>query len=108
MRLALPRNRPSDQTAIHYSRPSSDEFVLQVASDRPGFIHLLEAYDPGWAASVDGANAPLLTANGFAMAIPVAAGQHTIRLRYKTPGRAVGEGLSLVSLLLLIALIASS
>jgi hypothetical protein len=95
------------QHTIDFSRPSSDEFVFQIANDRPGFVYLLEAYDPGWAASVDGAAAPLLAANGFALAVPVAAGPHTIRLQYQTPGRTLGEGLSPLSFCLLIVLLVS-
>ena len=47
-------------------------------------------------------------ANGFAMAVPVPAGSHIVRLRYDTPGRTTGEGLSLLSLGLLAVLIASA
>ena len=96
------------QAAIVDSRPSSDEILLQSASSQPGFVYVLEAYDPGWTATVDGAAAPLLPANGFAIAVPVSAGSHTVRLRYHTPGRAAGESLSLASLGLLIVLIASA
>jgi hypothetical protein len=88
-------------TPVIYLRPSSDEILLRTSSGEPGFVHVLEAYDPGWAATVDAAVAPLLPANGFAMAIPVPAGSHTVRLRYSTPGRAMGAGLSLLSLALL-------
>ena len=102
-------NRPvAHQAVIAYLRPSSDEIRLQTASDQPGFAQVLEAYDRGWTATVDGAGAPLLPANAFAMAVPVPAGSHTVRLRYDTPGRTMGEGLSLLSLGLLALLITST
>jgi hypothetical protein len=88
-----------------YSRPSSDEILVKTAGGKQGFVHVLEAYDPGWKATVDDAGAPVIPANGFALAIPVAAGRHVIRLRYETPGRAAGEGLSFLSLVLLATLI---
>jgi hypothetical protein len=96
------------QVGISYSRPSSDEIVLLTGSDEPGFVHVLEAYDPGWSATVDGAGAVVVPANGFVIAVPVPAGSHTVRLRYDTPGRALGEGLSLLSFGLLAVLIASA
>jgi hypothetical protein len=116
-RLLLPPNAKkyaptvgSDTTdnSVAYSRPSSDEIVLRIANRAPGFAHVLEAYDPGWTATVDTAAAPVLPANGFAMAVPVPAGSHTVRLRYRTPGRATGAVLSLLSLALLAAVIASA
>ena len=94
--------------SVRYSRPSSDEILLYSASPHPGFVEVLEAFDTGWTARVDGADAPLLPANGFAMAVPVGAGNHVVRLRYATPGRATGVGLSVLSMVLLIALITSS
>ena len=90
---------------VDYSRPSSDEMVLRTSSDQPGFVSVLEAFDPGWTASVDGADAPVVPANGFAMAIPVETGSHTVRLRYQTRGRAIGAGFSLLSLVLTVVLI---
>ena len=93
---------------IDYERPSSDEIDFAATSPQPGFVYVLEAFDPGWSATVDGVGAPVLPANGFAMAIPMAAGNHAVRLHYATPGRATGEWLSLVSLCFLIGLIASA
>jgi hypothetical protein len=95
-------------TPVIYLRPSSDEILLRTSSGEPGFAEVLEAYDSGWTATMDTAPASVLPANGFAMAVPVPAGSHTVRLRYKTPGRATGAVLSLLSLALLAALIASA
>jgi len=90
---------------VEYSRPSSDVMDVQANSAESGFVHVLEACDPGWTATVDGRAAPVLPANGFEMAVPVQSGTHAVRLRYETPGRATGIWLSLASLLLLAGLI---
>jgi len=90
---------------VQYLRPNSDEIRLQVEAGHPGFVHVVEAWDPGWTATLDGSAAPVLPANGFLMAVPVSAGRHSIALRYKTPGRATGLAMSLLSLGLLIGLI---
>lgn len=94
--------------SIAYSRPSSDEILLHSNSGEPGFVHVLEAYDPGWTATLDGAGVPVLPANGFEIAVPVPAGRHTVRLRYATPGWEMGASLSLLSLVALVVLIGSS
>jgi hypothetical protein len=82
---------------VRYSRPSSDEIAVQTDSPRDGHVRLLEAYDPGWAATVDGQPAPVADSGGIALAVPVPAGCHAIRLRYHTPGRTTGLLLSLLS-----------
>jgi hypothetical protein len=93
------------QAAVEYARPSGDEIRLKVAAGGAGFVHVLESYDPGWSAEVDGKRSSVTMANGFSMAVPVGAGTHQIRLRYQTPGRTVGWALSLLCVSLLAALI---
>ena len=93
---------------VIYARPSSDEITLDAVTDQAGFVYLVEAWDPGWSAAVDGKSAPVVLANGFAMAIPTAPGRHSIRLSYHTPGRLLGGILSLVSGCLLAGLIWSA
>jgi uncharacterized membrane protein YfhO len=70
-------------------------------------VHVLESFDPGWTATVDGQAAPVLPANGFEMAVPIAFGGHVVRLRYETPGRMTGVWLSLASLMGLAGLVGS-
>ncbi len=91
-----------------YSRPSSDEIEIRTASAGAGFVEILEAWDPGWTATVDNYASEVLPANGFAMAVPVPPGDHVIRLRYGTPGRALGTGLSVLDLVLLVLWIGSA
>ncbi len=90
--------------ALSHQRPSSDEIIVRARTGRPSFLRILESWDPGWTATVDGAPAPLLPANGAFMAIPLSPGDRQVRLRYVTPG--VGSGLivSTASLAALLAL----
>ncbi|MEO8371611.1 MAG: YfhO family protein, partial [Candidatus Solibacter sp.] len=95
----------ADRGVVTYARPSSDEIRLESESGQAGFAHVLESYDPGWSAEVDGKNAAVLLANGFSMAVPVAPGRHAILLRYRTVGRTTGWALSFLSAGLLLILI---
>jgi hypothetical protein len=92
---------PSAKTAssgtVEYRRPSSDEILLDVSAGGAGFVNVVESYDPGWSAEVDGQPAPIFAANGFSLAAPVEAGKHTVRFLYETPGRGTGIVLSLVT-----------
>ena len=113
--IMLPPNtdKPSPPTpvimafdgAVIYQRPSSDVIVLKVRTNQAGFLRVLESFDPGWSANVDGVPAPVLPADDFALAIRLDPGIHEVRLRYATPGARGGAVISLVSLLLLIPLI---
>ena len=94
--------------SVDYSRPSSDEIGVKTECETAGFVYVIEAFDPGWKTTVDGSPATVLPANGFAMAIPVTAGRHSVRLLYETPGRKTGVILSLLSASLLAALIFST
>ncbi len=95
----------TDAGTLEYSRPSSDEIAIQASTQKAGSVHILESYDPGWTANVDGKPAPVEPSNGFAMAVPVEAGSHQVRLQYSTPGRLTGVTLSLLSLTMLTVLI---
>jgi uncharacterized membrane protein YfhO len=95
---------PGVSGQVKYFRPSSDEIRLETEASQPGFATVLESYDQGWTAEVDGTPAPVVLANGFTMAVPAGPGKHTIRLRYHTPGRALGGVLSIISVVLLACL----
>jgi uncharacterized membrane protein YfhO len=54
-------------------------------------------FDRGWHATVDGAPAPVLAADGVDQAVAVPAGAHTIRLSYDDPSVGLGIAGSTVS-----------
>lgn len=66
----------------------------EVAGDGPGLLVTRDSFAPGWTASVDGAAAPVLRANGKHRAVPVPAGTHEVRLRYRPPGLHAGIALT--------------
>jgi hypothetical protein len=90
---------------VTYRRPSSDEIQLAVSATGAGFVNVVESYDPGWSAEVDGQPVPIFAANAFTLAAPVSAGRHTVRFVYQTPGRQAGALLSFLAAGLLALLI---
>ncbi|HXI85090.1 MAG TPA: YfhO family protein [Verrucomicrobiae bacterium] len=102
-----PPATPDFDGAVTYDRPSSDVIVLKVRTNQAGFLRVLESFDPGWTANVDGAPVPILPADDFALAVRLDPGIHQVRLRYATPGARTGAAISLVSLLLLVPLLVS-
>lgn len=75
---------------IPFTRPRPDRFELELDAAGDGFIRILEAFDPGWRATVDGAGVEVLEAHGMAMAVRVPAGKHRLVMEFFTPGRAAG------------------
>jgi MFS family permease len=88
--------------AVRYRRPRGDEIALSVKSGVDGYVRVLESFDPGWDATVDGQTAPVLAADDAWLAVAVPQGAHEVLLRYHTPGAqagAIASGISFVLLL---------
>jgi hypothetical protein len=79
---------------------------LQAEMDRDGYAVLLDAYDGGWEARVDGQRRPLLKANVAFRAVALPAGSHLVEMEYRPLGARVGLALTVLSLLVLAALCA--
>ncbi len=78
----------------------TDRVVLVAHASAPAFAVLADAWDPGWHATVDGREAPLLRGNVAFRAVAVEAGSHEVTLRYRPRGFFPGLGLSAASLAL--------
>ena len=90
-----------DSVAIVKYLPNS--VTLEASLTRPGYVVLLDRYDPNFHATVDGNEVPIHRANQLFRAVPVGPGEHTIRYFYRPEGFVSGAVLSLASLLVLLA-----
>jgi hypothetical protein len=79
-------------------RPNS--VTLQVDLSRPGYVVLLDRFDPNWHASVDGREVKILRANHLFRAVRAGAGRHTVRSYYRQRWFAAGVIVSLGALAL--------
>ena len=77
------------------SLDAPDHLELTTTGSGSGWVVALETWDPGWRATVDGAEARIFRAQGAFMAVPVPAGDAAVSLRYEAPGRALGGWISL-------------
>jgi len=71
--------------------------TVEVAGERAGLLVLTDTYYPGWRASVDGEERPILAANLMFRAVPVEAGRHVVRFRYEPWSVRAGAALSLAT-----------
>jgi hypothetical protein len=67
---------------------------IAVQARRPGYLILADSFYPGWQATVDGAEAPILAANLAFRAVRVPAGEHRVSFRYRPSSVVVGAAVS--------------
>ncbi len=79
-----------------------DHVRVEARLRSPGYLVLVDTYDPGWKVEVDGQPARLLRANVAFRAVVVGPGRHLVDFRYRP--RSVTAGLVLSGVGLLIAL----
>jgi Bacterial membrane protein YfhO len=81
----------------------SDRVRLEARLSSPGYVVLVDAYSPGWRATVDGRETPVLRANMAFRAIPVGAGSHLVDCVYRPWTITTGLAISGASVVLVAA-----
>jgi hypothetical protein len=80
-----------------------NEIRLRVNTPFAGYLILSEIWYPGWNASVDGANAPVLRADWCLRAVPVPGGAHEVVLDFSPASFRTGAWISGATLLAAVA-----
>jgi hypothetical protein len=94
---------PAGSAAI--TRFACNAVDVAVEAAVPARLVLLDAYDPGWTATVDGSPAPVTRANVGFRAVEVPAGRHTVAWKYMPRGFRTGLAVSLLAAAACIALL---
>jgi hypothetical protein len=79
------------------TRETANVMTIDVACDSESTLVVLDSYNAGWRAEVDGVEARLARADGLFRAVRLAPGVHTVEMRYVPPGLAVGGAISAAS-----------
>jgi hypothetical protein len=95
---SIARGSAMGDAEVAYHRDSSDEMTIGVKTPQAGYLRVLESWDPGWHATVNGSPAEVIPADDVFMAVAVGAGESTVHLEYSTPGMAMGVWMSMASL----------
>ena len=93
---------PAGQVEITHRGP--DSVTMRAQLDRPGYIVLLDRFDPNWHAILDGRPVPVLRVNQLFRAVYADAGQHQLRYVYRQSGLLPGLVCSLCALVALVGL----
>jgi hypothetical protein len=97
-RLHLPAEAP-ENSAVTITRYAPEQMELSVQNQEDGVLVISEWNYPGWQAMVDGQRATILEADAGLRALPLAAGEHEIVIRYRPLSVTLGGIASILSLL---------
>ena len=78
------------QGSVTLARPTPDELIATVETDREAILVFSEIAYPGWQATVDGQATPIYTADYAFRAVRVPPGRHTVRVAFEPPLWRVG------------------
>jgi hypothetical protein len=99
-------NPPAGQVEITEHQPN--RVTLKAQLSRPGYVVLLDRYDPNWHASIDGREVPVLRANQLFRAVYAEPGRHLMTFSYRQQGLRLGMLITCVTVVLLLCLYARS
>ena len=96
----------TEGSTIALTKYSPNALTYRTTAAQAGLVVFSEIYyADGWQAFIDGKEVPHLRADYVLRALPVPAGTHTIEFRFEPTQYAIGNTVSLVSSILLIALL---
>lgn len=80
-----------------------DGVRIEATANRPAYLVLVDAFYPGWRATLDGSSVPVLRANIGFRAVSMPAGRHRIEMTYRPAPLLWGSGISILTSILTIA-----
>ena len=75
----------------------SNALAVTVDTTAPGYLVVLEAFNAGWRAFVDGEQTVVLRANALFRAVPLQAGRHQVVFEYRSPAALWGATSTLLT-----------
>lgn len=103
---AMPRGAATSSSgSVRFLAKESDEALLEVDAPAPSLLVVAETVYPGWKATVDGVETPVITANHVFRGVWVEAGRHRVHLRFRPTSVAAGGAVSVVCLAVALALL---
>ena len=88
---------------VRVLRDEGDAITIAVDAPVPTLVVVLDAMTPGWAATIDGKRAPILTANVAFRGVIVPPGSHEVAMAYVPDRWATARALTAISLVVLAA-----
>jgi hypothetical protein len=92
---------PDSISTITIDKLEDEQIELSTESDFNGYLVVADQYYPGWHASLDGLDMPILRANYIQRAMALPAGKHKVVFSYKPESYRIGLLISSIALALL-------
>ncbi len=85
--VALPNGErwKRDEATARFLKVNGGRLEIATRSPGPAVLVVLESWERGWSARVDGREQPVLRANGAFLGVPVGQGAHRVTLVYRPP-----------------------
>jgi hypothetical protein len=96
---------PERPLAAELESYATDRAEVRLVAPSSGYVVLADSFYPGWRATVDGQEAPIMRADMLFRAVPVPAGAHEVSFRFEPGSVKLGLGVSLVGLGLVLLLL---
>jgi hypothetical protein len=91
-----------------YLSYQNNRLIAEVVADQPMMIVFSEMYDEGWQAAVNGETVPLWLVNYAFRGVMVEEGVSIITMEYRSRPYSLGLGISLLTILIMVAIIGNS
>ncbi|MGQ9651515.1 MAG: YfhO family protein [Phycisphaerae bacterium] len=98
---------PGPAGSLRWRRPSPEELLVVTDNATAAFLVFNETYDDGWTVEIDGLASRPHRVNALVQGVAVPPGRHQIIWRYRPVGLKAGIGLTVLSLLTLLAPLAT-
>jgi hypothetical protein len=92
--------------SVELRRDGWNALEIRAEASAEALLVVADSFSPGWRATVDGAEVPVLPVYGLIRGIVVPPGTHDVRLDYSPPGFRTGTALSLLGIVLVGGLLA--
>ena len=100
---------PAVEGAAIIARYKPEEVQVRVTTPQPAVLVLLDAFDKGWTATLDGGtDLPIMRTNALVRAVVVPSGAHVVTFAYQTPLLKAGAWASLAGLAICLGLLADA
>jgi hypothetical protein len=97
-RLSVEPPPPNEHGQVTVVHQTPNALALNVNTPSDGLLVLSEIYYPGWHATIDGQASAILRVNYALRGIPVAIGQHQVKIFYRPVTFVLGAAISCITL----------
>ena len=90
---------------VNWLKNSPNHLILNVNTDREGFLLISQIWYPGWHAKIDGASSKIWKTDSILSGLYLMPGEHTVEFTYRPAMLYLGLGTSILGVLFCISLI---